>query len=198
MCNFWLPPNLITNSLPLTRSLTSNINSWLAHFLYVTCIGLAKNSKTILLDCIVTIVISVCIKRKLIKIGSFCAAILILKMEENMQHFQHIMLYYFKKGRNTTEMQNKICAVYGEGAVTAQTSKVVCEVSWYNWHIGQTILCCGAVLCTGRWLAAPLASTHYMPITGDGWHTQYIQINKVIGENEKCVFYFMQETKQSF
>ena len=39
-------------------------------------------------------------------------------MEENMQHFQHIMLYYFKKGKNTTEMQNKICAVYGEGAVT--------------------------------------------------------------------------------
>ena len=28
------------------------------------------------------------------------------------------MLYYFKKGKNTTEMQNKFCAVYGEGAVT--------------------------------------------------------------------------------
>ena len=28
------------------------------------------------------------------------------------------MLYYFKKGKNTTEMQQKICAVYGEGAVT--------------------------------------------------------------------------------
>ena len=24
---------------------------------------------------------------------------------------------YFKKGKNTTEMQKKICAVYGEGAV---------------------------------------------------------------------------------
>ena len=45
-------------------------------------------------------------------------AILILKMEENMQHFWHIMLYYFMKGKNTTEMQKKICAVYGEGAVT--------------------------------------------------------------------------------
>ena len=39
-------------------------------------------------------------------------------MEENKQHFQHIMLYYFKKGKNSTEMQNKICAVYGEGAMT--------------------------------------------------------------------------------
>ena len=34
-----------------------------------------------------------------------------------MQHFWHIMLYYFKKGKNATEIQ-KICAVHGEGAVT--------------------------------------------------------------------------------
>ena len=31
--------------------------------------------------------------------------------------FQHIILYYFKKGKNITEIQKKICAVYGEGAV---------------------------------------------------------------------------------
>ena len=46
---------------------------------------------------------------------------LILKMEGNIQHFWHIMLYYFKKGKNTSEMQKKkkkICAVYVEGAVT--------------------------------------------------------------------------------
>ena len=35
-----------------------------------------------------------------------------------MQHFWHIMLYYFKKGKNATEMQKEeICAVCGEGAV---------------------------------------------------------------------------------
>ena len=28
---------------------------------------------------------------------------------------------------------------------------------------------------------------------GDSRHTQNIQINKVIGENEKCVFYFMEK-----
>ena len=39
-------------------------------------------------------------------------------MEEKKQHFWHIMLYYFKKGKNTTEMQKRICTVYGEGAVT--------------------------------------------------------------------------------
>ena len=31
------------------------------------------------------------------------------------------MLYYFEKGKNATEMQKKICAMYGEGAVTDQT-----------------------------------------------------------------------------
>ena len=40
-------------------------------------------------------------------------------MEENIQYFLSIMLYYFKKGKNATEMQNKkIYTVYGEGAVT--------------------------------------------------------------------------------
>ena len=41
-------------------------------------------------------------------------------MEENMQHFQHIMLYYFKKGKKATETQKEICTVYGEGAMTDQ------------------------------------------------------------------------------
>ena len=31
------------------------------------------------------------------------------------------MLYYFKKGKNATEMQKKICAVYEECAVTDLT-----------------------------------------------------------------------------
>ena len=49
---------------------------------------------------------------------NFCLAIFILKMEENMQHFWHIMLYYFKKfSKWSTKM---ICAVCGEGPVTDQ------------------------------------------------------------------------------
>ena len=32
---------------------------------------------------------------------------------------------------------------------------------------------------------------------GDNQHTKNIRINKVIGENEKCVFYFMEKTKQT-
>ena len=54
---------------------------------------------------------------------NFCVAILILKMEEKKPYFLHKMLYYFKKGKNTIEMQKKkkkIYAVYGED-VTDQT-----------------------------------------------------------------------------
>ena len=58
--------------------------------------------------------------KKLTKLVSFGTAILILKMEDNT-HFQHIVLYYFKKSKNATEMQKKTCAVYGEGTVTDQT-----------------------------------------------------------------------------
>ena len=44
---------------------------------------------------------------------NFCADILILNLEENMQqrNFLRIMLYYFKKGRNATETPKKISAV---------------------------------------------------------------------------------------
>ena len=50
----------------------------------------------------------------------YCVTILILKMEGKKQQFWHIMLYCFKKGKNPTEMQRKMCAVYGEVAVTDQ------------------------------------------------------------------------------
>ena len=61
-----------------------------------------------------TAVISVCTLKKLIKIGIFCVAILILKMDGKKQHFPHIMLLLFKKGKNAPETHTqKICAVYG-------------------------------------------------------------------------------------
>ena len=45
--------------------------------------------------------------KKLSKLVNFCVAILILKMEENMQHFWYIMLYYFKKDKNATGIGKK-------------------------------------------------------------------------------------------
>ena len=58
------------------------------------------------------------LRKDLSKLVNFCVAILILKMEEKKQHLRHIMFYYFKKGKNATEMQKKILAVFVEGAVT--------------------------------------------------------------------------------
>ena len=51
---------------------------------------------------------------------NFWVAILKLKIEENKEHFQHIMLYHFKKGKNTTEMQKgrNTSVQYGESTVT--------------------------------------------------------------------------------
>ena len=66
----------------------------------------------------------------------FCVAIVILKMEENMQHFQLIVLYYVKKGKNIPEIQQKICAVYGEGAVTDQK----CQKWFAKFHAGDFLL----------------------------------------------------------
>ena len=61
---------------------------------------------------------------------NFCAAILILKIEENT-YFQRIMLYYFKKGKNSTETQKKICVVYGEDTVIEWT----CQ-KWFAKFLG--------------------------------------------------------------
>ena len=56
-----------------------------------------------------TAVISACVLKNISKLVNLGVAILILKMEENMQHFWHIMLYYFKKGNNATETQEVRC-----------------------------------------------------------------------------------------
>ena len=44
--------------------------------------------------------------KKLIKISEFCVAILIQKMGKYAKSC-HIVLYYFKKGKNAMEMQKK-------------------------------------------------------------------------------------------
>lgn len=42
-------------------------------------------------------------------------------MEENKQHFRHVMLFYFKQGKNAAQTQKKICAVYGKNTVNERT-----------------------------------------------------------------------------
>ena len=56
--------------------------------------------------------------KKNIKIGEFLCSHFNIEDGRKKQHFLYIVLYYFKKIKNTTETQKKICAVYEEGTVT--------------------------------------------------------------------------------
>ena len=79
--------------------------------------------------------ISVPLKNTLV---NFCAAILTLKMEENTQHFCHIMLYYIKKGKKTTETQRKDwCSLWKRCCDGLNVSKVVSEVVCSRFLAGQ-------------------------------------------------------------
>ena len=60
--------------------------------------------------------------------------------------FWHITLYYFKKGEKVTEMQKKICAVCGEGAVTDR----MCQKSYAKVRAG------GFSLDDAPWLGRPI------------------------------------------
>ena len=51
--------------------------------------------------------ITVHLKNKTSKLVNFCVAILILRMEENTQYFQYIMLYYFKKVKMQLKCQKR-------------------------------------------------------------------------------------------
>ena len=46
------------------------------------------------------------------------------------------MLYYFKKGKKTTETREKICAECGEGAVTDR----MCQTWFVKFHAGDFLL----------------------------------------------------------
>ena len=54
------------------------------------------------------------------------------------------MLYYLKKGKKETEMHKKICALYGEGAVTDQ----MCQKWFAKFCVGDFSL--DNAPCLGR------------------------------------------------
>ena len=133
--------------------------------------------------------------KKLSKLVNFCVATLILKMEENTQHFWHI-LYYFKKGKNSWNAKKDACSVWRGCCDWSNMLKVVCEGSCWRFlarlnaprSVDQLKL---VVIKLKHWEQSTL---YHM---GDSWRTQNIQINKGLGENEKCVSYFMEKTIQT-
>jgi len=44
-------------------------------------------------------------------------------MAESKKHFRHIMLFYFWKGKNASQTQKKICALYDESVVDSTCCK---------------------------------------------------------------------------
>ncbi|GAB6028825.1 hypothetical protein CHUAL_014145 [Chamberlinius hualienensis] len=44
-------------------------------------------------------------------------------MSENKEHFRHIMLFYYRKGKNASKTCEKICSVYGADAVDDSTCR---------------------------------------------------------------------------
>ena len=78
--------------------------------------------------------------------------------------------------------------MYGEGAVTGW--------AWQKWfakfHAGDFLLdnAPRPVEADSDQIETLIENSQPLYHTGDSWHTQNIQINKIIDENEKCVFYF--------
>ena len=94
--------------------------------------------KTILLDCTVTAVIPEYIKKKknLSKLVNFCIVILILKMEEKSNIFGILCFIISRKVKMQLKCKKKICAVYGEGAVTDRIGQ-----KWFvKFHVGDLSL----------------------------------------------------------
>ena len=84
-------------------------------------------------------------KKKTTKIGFLCSHFSI-EDKRRKATFWHITLYYFKKGEKVTEMQKKICAVCGEGAVTDR----MCQKSYAKVRAG------GFSLDDAPWLGRPI------------------------------------------
>ena len=108
------------------------------------------------------------------------------------------MLYYFKKGKNATETPKKICAVYGEGAVTDWTcQKCSAKFCAGDFSLGNAPWSGRTVEVDSNQIEALIENNQHstMQETAD-----ILKISKsiVTFENEKCVFYFMEKTTQTF
>ena len=100
-------------------------------------------------------------KKGLSKLVNFCAAILILKMEEYTQHFGILCFSILRKVKMQLKCKRKRFVQCMEKVLwLIEHVKSGLRNSWYYWHFGQIILCWGTALCIGRCLAALLTSTH--------------------------------------
>ena len=136
-----------------------------------------------------TAVISACIKKNLSELVNFCVAILILKME----YATFLPYHYFKKDKNATEMQKMISAVYGEGAVTDQTcQKWFAKFHAVDFSLDDTPWSGRPVEVDSDQIETLMENNQCSTMWGIA---DILKISKsiVMGENEKCVFDFMEK-----
>ena len=118
---------------------------------------------------------------------NFCAAILILKMVDT--HFGDIISRKVKMQLKHTQKIVK-CMEKGlwliEPVESGLQSLLVLLKFWPN-----KSLLWG---CITHWKMFSSTPGIYPLEAYSSQHSQNIQMNKVIGENEKCVFYFMEKT----
>ena len=48
-------------------------------------------------------------------------------MENQKEHYRHILLFYFRKEKNASQAHKKLCAVYGDEALKER----LCQ-NWFN------------------------------------------------------------------
>ena len=98
--------------------------------------------------------------------------------------------------KHTHTHTQKIYAVDGEGAVTDQ----MCQNWFVRFHAGDFLL--DDAPLSGRPIEANSNQIEIFRTmlyhVGDNWHTQNIQIDKIIGEYDISVYYFMEKTKWTF
>ena len=45
-------------------------------------------------------------------------------MENQKEHYRHILLFYFRKGKNASQAHKKLCAVYGDETLKNGSVKI--------------------------------------------------------------------------
>ena len=116
------------------------------------------------------------------------------------RHSWHLLLYYFKKGKNTTDTHThtQICAVYGAGAVTDG----MCQKWFVKFHAGDFSL--DDVPPSSRPIEVDnnqiktLTENNQRYTTQESANTLKISQSTVIGENENVSLYFTEKFKQIF
>ena len=103
------------------------------------------------------------------------------------------MLYYFKNIKTQLKCKKQIVQCMEKvlwlimECVKSGLRSFVLEISCWMMLHGRANQLKLIVIKLRHWKQSTLYHA------GDSWHTQNVQINKVIGENEKRVFYFMEK-----